>query len=178
MTNRSFIRPNRFAEFTPPPDSREKLLYDDTTALKQSMKKRRVMGTMGKHLQRRFRDYDLGDAMLYALHGIMPDDYSGDVSLQKEEFEAILLKARVPISQEELRWVVRTFTVPDEDDRGFRLNRLEAAPLINFALGVSDPWQETGSLEEISSMVCFIASKPCSFTTGFIFDATGGRATY
>ena len=40
------------------------------------------------------------------------------------------------------------------------------------------PMKRTGSLEEISSMVCFIASKPCSFTTGFIFDATGGRATY
>ena len=35
-----------------------------------------------------------------------------------------------------------------------------------------------GELSEIASMVCFIASKACSFTTGFIFDATGGRATY
>ena len=129
------------------------LLEDDTTALKRSMKRRRVIGVMGKELQRRFRDYDLGDSLLYALHGVMPDDYSGDVSLQRSEFEAILLKAQVPITAAELRWVMRTFTVPDEDDRGFRLERLEAAPLINFALGVSDPWAETGSLEEILASI-------------------------
>jgi hypothetical protein len=133
--------------------SNAELLEDDTTALKRSMKRRRVMGVMGKELQRRFRDYDLGDALLYALHGVMPDDYSGDVSLHKSEFEAILLKAQVPITAEELRWVIRTFTVPDEDDRGFRLERLEAAPLINFALGASDPWVETGSLEEILASI-------------------------
>ncbi|KAL1504072.1 hypothetical protein AB1Y20_010482 [Prymnesium parvum] len=40
------------------------------------------------------------------------------------------------------------------------------------------PMKRTGELEEIASMVCFIVSKACSFTTGFIFDATGGRATY
>merc|ERR1719420_924573 len=36
------------------------------------------------------------------------------------------------------------------------------------------PMKRTGSLEEIASMVSFIASPACSFTTGFTFDATGG----
>ncbi len=32
--------------------------------------------------------------------------------------------------------------------------------------------------EEIAAVVAFIASDDCGFTTGFVFDATGGRATY
>lgn len=40
------------------------------------------------------------------------------------------------------------------------------------------PMKRTGTLEEIASMTAFIASPACSFTTGFTFDATGGRATY
>jgi len=40
------------------------------------------------------------------------------------------------------------------------------------------PMKRTGTLDEISSMVAFIASPECSFTSGFTFDATGGRATY
>jgi 2-dehydro-3-deoxy-L-rhamnonate dehydrogenase (NAD+) len=31
---------------------------------------------------------------------------------------------------------------------------------------------------EIAAMVAWIASPECSFTTGFVFDLTGGRATY
>lgn len=33
-------------------------------------------------------------------------------------------------------------------------------------------------IEEIGAMVAWIASPECSFTTGFAFDLTGGRATY
>lgn len=40
------------------------------------------------------------------------------------------------------------------------------------------PMKRTGELDELTSMVCFIASKSCSFTTGFCFDATGGRSVY
>jgi 2-dehydro-3-deoxy-L-rhamnonate dehydrogenase (NAD+) len=32
--------------------------------------------------------------------------------------------------------------------------------------------------EEIAAMVAWIAGPECSFTTGFTFDLTGGRATY
>jgi 3-oxoacyl-[acyl-carrier protein] reductase len=34
------------------------------------------------------------------------------------------------------------------------------------------------TVEEIANMVAWIASPECSFTTGFTFDISGGRATY
>jgi NAD(P)-dependent dehydrogenase (short-subunit alcohol dehydrogenase family) len=40
------------------------------------------------------------------------------------------------------------------------------------------PMNRCGSLEELVAMVEFIVSPACSFTTGFTFDLTGGRATY
>ena len=40
------------------------------------------------------------------------------------------------------------------------------------------PMKRCGELEEISSLVAFIASKDAAFTTAFCWDATGGRATY
>lgn len=33
-------------------------------------------------------------------------------------------------------------------------------------------------VEEIAAQVAYVASAECSFTTGFVFDVTGGRATY
>jgi len=35
-----------------------------------------------------------------------------------------------------------------------------------------------GSVDEIASLVCWLASEDCSFSTGSVFDASGGRATY
>ncbi|MEI9907063.1 MAG: SDR family NAD(P)-dependent oxidoreductase [Actinomycetota bacterium] len=40
------------------------------------------------------------------------------------------------------------------------------------------PMGRLGEAEEIAELLAFIASKECSFTTGFTFDASGGRATY
>jgi len=40
------------------------------------------------------------------------------------------------------------------------------------------PMKRCGKVEEIASLVSFIASPEASFTTGFCFDATGGRAVY
>ncbi len=40
------------------------------------------------------------------------------------------------------------------------------------------PMGRCGSLEELVAMVEFIVSPACSFTSGFTFDLTGGRATY
>jgi NAD(P)-dependent dehydrogenase (short-subunit alcohol dehydrogenase family) len=40
------------------------------------------------------------------------------------------------------------------------------------------PMGRCGSLDELAAMVEFIVSPSCSFTTGFTFDLTGGRATY
>jgi 3-oxoacyl-[acyl-carrier protein] reductase len=40
------------------------------------------------------------------------------------------------------------------------------------------PMKRTGEIAEIAALAAFVASRECSFTTGFTFDATGGRATY
>lgn len=40
------------------------------------------------------------------------------------------------------------------------------------------PMKRCGTLEEIANIVAFIVSPGASFTTGFTFDMTGGRATY
>jgi 2-dehydro-3-deoxy-L-rhamnonate dehydrogenase (NAD+) len=40
------------------------------------------------------------------------------------------------------------------------------------------PMKRCGTLEEASNLAAYIVSKQNSFTTGFTFDLTGGRATY
>jgi 3-oxoacyl-[acyl-carrier protein] reductase len=40
------------------------------------------------------------------------------------------------------------------------------------------PMQRTGTMDEAAAISAFIVSKECSFCTGFVFDISGGRATY
>lgn len=40
------------------------------------------------------------------------------------------------------------------------------------------PMQRTGTLAEVAAMTAWIISREASFTTGFTYDLTGGRATY
>jgi len=40
------------------------------------------------------------------------------------------------------------------------------------------PMKRCGTLDELANMACFIVSSENSFTTGFTFDLSGGRATY
>jgi 2-dehydro-3-deoxy-L-rhamnonate dehydrogenase (NAD+) len=40
------------------------------------------------------------------------------------------------------------------------------------------PLGRTGKPDEVAALVHFLASSDCSFTTGFCFDISGGRATY
>jgi 3-oxoacyl-[acyl-carrier protein] reductase len=40
------------------------------------------------------------------------------------------------------------------------------------------PMKRCGELEEAAQLIGWIVSPACSFTTGFTFDLTGGRATY
>lgn len=40
------------------------------------------------------------------------------------------------------------------------------------------PMGRVGEAEEVAEMIAFVASRACSFTTGFTFDTSGGRATY
>jgi 2-dehydro-3-deoxy-L-rhamnonate dehydrogenase (NAD+) len=40
------------------------------------------------------------------------------------------------------------------------------------------PLGRFGTVEEATSLVCWLASEECSFSTGAVFDLSGGRATY
>lgn len=40
------------------------------------------------------------------------------------------------------------------------------------------PMQRLGTTEEVAAVSCFIVSEENSFSTGFIYDISGGRATY
>ena len=40
------------------------------------------------------------------------------------------------------------------------------------------PLARFGEVDEIAAMVCWLASEECSFSTGAVFDLSGGRATY
>jgi len=40
------------------------------------------------------------------------------------------------------------------------------------------PMARLGTIEEVAALSCWIVSKEASFNTGFIFDISGGRATY
>jgi 3-oxoacyl-[acyl-carrier protein] reductase len=35
-----------------------------------------------------------------------------------------------------------------------------------------------GTVEEIASLIAWLASRECSFSSGAVFDVSGGRATY
>jgi 3-oxoacyl-[acyl-carrier protein] reductase len=40
------------------------------------------------------------------------------------------------------------------------------------------PLGRFGLVEEIAALIAWLASEECSFTTGAVFDLSGGRATY
>ena len=40
------------------------------------------------------------------------------------------------------------------------------------------PMDRFGTLEEAASLILWLASRECSFSTGAVFDLSGGRATY
>lgn len=40
------------------------------------------------------------------------------------------------------------------------------------------PMKRLGTIEEVASITAWIVSREASFTTGFLFDVSGGRATY
>ena len=35
-----------------------------------------------------------------------------------------------------------------------------------------------GTVDEVANLICWLASEECSFSTGAVFDVSGGRATY
>jgi 3-oxoacyl-[acyl-carrier protein] reductase len=40
------------------------------------------------------------------------------------------------------------------------------------------PMGRFGTVDEVAALICWLASEECSFTTGGVFDISGGRATY
>ncbi|HYK47272.1 MAG TPA: SDR family oxidoreductase, partial [Parafilimonas sp.] len=40
------------------------------------------------------------------------------------------------------------------------------------------PMKRLGTVEEVAALAAWIVSKESSFNTGFVFDISGGRATY
>lgn len=48
---------------------------------------------------------------------------------------------------------------------------------IAFMLG-KIPMKRFGEVDEVAALICWLASAECSFSTGAVFDASGGRATY
>ena len=40
------------------------------------------------------------------------------------------------------------------------------------------PMGRTGEIDEIAALVAWLSSSECSFSTGAVFDISGGRATY
>ena len=40
------------------------------------------------------------------------------------------------------------------------------------------PMGRFGAIEEIAALVCWLATEDCSFSTGAVFDLSGGRSTY
>ncbi|MGH7121193.1 MAG: SDR family NAD(P)-dependent oxidoreductase [Acetobacteraceae bacterium] len=40
------------------------------------------------------------------------------------------------------------------------------------------PMERFGTVAEVAALICWLASRECSFSTGAVFDLSGGRATY
>jgi 2-dehydro-3-deoxy-L-rhamnonate dehydrogenase (NAD+) len=50
-------------------------------------------------------------------------------------------------------------------------------PQVDYMLA-KIPMGRLGTVEESATMICFMASEECSFTTASVFDTSGGRTTY
>jgi 2-dehydro-3-deoxy-L-rhamnonate dehydrogenase (NAD+) len=54
-----------------------------------------------------------------------------------------------------------------------------ALPAASQSIAISRiPLGRVGTVDEVAALIAWMASEECSFTTGFTFDASGGRATY
>ena len=54
----------------------------------------------------------------------------------------------------------------------------DTAPEMLEYMTAKIPMKRLGTVEEVAAMACWIVSPEASFNTGFIFDLSGGRATY
>jgi 2-dehydro-3-deoxy-L-rhamnonate dehydrogenase (NAD+) len=56
------------------------------------------------------------------------------------------------------------------------LGKVDAAHLAYMRSKI--PMERFGTVEEVAALICWLASRECSFSTGAVFDVSGGRATY
>jgi 2-dehydro-3-deoxy-L-rhamnonate dehydrogenase (NAD+) len=54
----------------------------------------------------------------------------------------------------------------------------QLAPDVVEAMIAKSPLKRVGTVEELAEMVLWLCSDACSFSTGAVFDLSGGRATY
>jgi 2-dehydro-3-deoxy-L-rhamnonate dehydrogenase (NAD+) len=54
----------------------------------------------------------------------------------------------------------------------------QLAPDVLEAMIAKSPLKRLGTVEELAEMVLWLCSDACSFSTGAVFDLSGGRATY
>ena len=54
----------------------------------------------------------------------------------------------------------------------------DTAPETMAYMASKIPMGRLGTVEEVASIACWIVSQEASFNTGFVFDLSGGRATY
>jgi len=57
------------------------------------------------------------------------------------------------------------------------MNKDTAPEMLKYMIS-KIPMGRLGTTDEVAALACWIASKEASFNTGFIFDMSGGRATY
>ena len=77
----------------------------------------------------------------------------------------------------------------DFAETGITINTIAPAVIRTAMVDALDQWQvdymtekipmkRCGTLEEVTSLSCWIVSEEASFNTGAVFDLSGGRATY
>jgi len=56
------------------------------------------------------------------------------------------------------------------------LDQVTAAHIVYMRSKI--PMERFGNVDEAAALICWLASRECSFSTGAVFDLSGGRATY
>lgn len=74
--------------------------------------------------------------------------------------------------------VVVNGIAPTLFDTPLMRNTVDTAPDVSAQLLARIPMARMGHVDEAAAMVAWLASSECSFSTGFTFDLSGGRATY
>lgn len=68
--------------------------------------------------------------------------------------------------------------VPTLFETPMAIEAIGGAPEVFESIRSKIPMNRFGRIEEAGAMISWICSNDCSFTTGFAFDLSGGRATY